>query len=381
MRILLKMLALLFGLFVARAQTLSLGQNWHYQLTDGAAIMNDCPICDRASVWEPIKGSFDFVVTGDLFRTLFVITNIHFVSADTKLPVTEISGSGLLHLGSALDLIITRSGVVESVRMTNGPPESPRINPMITATSDEDTASLTRVYRLRLEAAPIRDLWFSTAISMTSSNIGPISHGDLLSNFGTIVRRNAELTERLSIPEGDVGIDAIDVGARGEIFFSTTSNVESVVNGPISHGDIVTSAGRVYLQSAQLLAAFGVDDPDAGLDALHIKADDEIYFSIAKDIPRTGAATLHRGDILSSKGRIVRTEANLLVNWKPRTTPVGVDALYIWPSGEIWFSPEFDFTSGDGTAISAGDIISDQGYIAFRNSALTSPFNPTDAIE
>jgi hypothetical protein len=216
---------------------------------------------------------------------------------------------------------------------------------------------------------------------MTSSNIGPVSHGDLLSNFGTIVKRNAELTERLSIPEDDVGLDAVDIGPRGEIFFSTTSNVESIVNGPISHGDIVTSAGRVYLQSAQLLAPFGVDDPDAGLDALHIKADDEIYFSISKDIPRTGATTLHRGDILSSQGRIVRTEANLLTRWiSSPTTPIGVDALYVWPNGEIWFSTENDFTSSSGIAISAGDIISDQGYIAFRNSALTSPFNPTDSV-
>jgi len=386
MRRLLALVLLLSWVRVERAQVIYPGQT-HYLLTDGSAIMNDCPTCDRVSIWEPIHGSFDFVVVQlNPFETALLLTNINFVSADINLPVTRITGSGALSLFTAqphevtLDVTIIRSGSAETVHMTNAPAESPRIYPMLCANANEDTPSQTRVYRLRLEAAPIRDLWFSTAVNMNSSIMGSVLHGDLLSNFGTIVKHNAELTERLSIPDGDVGLDAIDIGPRGELFFSTTSNVESIVNGPISHSDIVTSAGRVYLQSAQLLAPFGVDDPEAGLDALHIKADDEIYFSISKDIPRTGATTLHRGDILSSKGRIIRTEANLFSRWTSSAAGIGVDALYVWPNGEIWFSTENDFTSSGGIPISAGDIISDQGYVAFRNSALTGPFNPTDAI-
>jgi hypothetical protein len=296
-----------------------------------------------------------------------------------------VGGSGTLRYTGAtpnltLDVGIIREDTEQMVHMTNATPIDPRIFPMIGANVNEDTASQTRVYRLRIEAAPIRELWFSTATNFTSGQLGvAVSHGDLLSTAPRIVKTNSELTERLSIPDGDVGLDAVDVGPRGEIFFSTTTDVESAVSGMITDGDIVTSEGRLYLQSAQLLSAFGVDDPDAGLDALHLAANDEIYFSITKDIPRAGAATLHRGDILSNSGRLVRTEANLLLRWNvPAGTSVGVDALYVWPNGEIWFSPENGFTNSVGVAVSPGDIISDQGYVAFRNDALLRPFAPAE---
>jgi hypothetical protein len=381
MKTVLRILLLLLLVLPMRAQTLGDGNIWRYQLTDGAAIMDDCPSCDRVSIWEPLAGSFDLI--GTTTAGEYIVTNIAFHTT-TGLD-RSVWGAGTLSYATSDPILTLDVGIFvfdagEKIHLTNAPAESPRIFPMIGAQANEDPGSITRVYRLRIQAAPIRELWFSTAISLTSSNMGVVSHGDLLSNSGLVVKRNAELTERLSVPEGDVGLDAIDIGPRGEIFFSTTSNVESVVNGPISHSDIVTSAGRIYLQTAQLLAPFGVNDPEAGLDALHIKSDDEIYFSISKDIPRTGATTLHRGDILSSKGRIIRTEANLFSRWTSSAAGIGVDALYVWPNGEIWFSTENDFTSSGGIPVSAGDIISDQGYVAFRNSVLTGPFNPTDAI-
>lgn len=379
-----KRLAQFLFLFVAiacgHAQTLTNGQVWRYQLTDGAAIMDDCPICERLSAWEPLRGSFDLV--GTAVAGQYVITNIHFrtVGATDR---TVIGGGTLKYSGTAptltVDVSIFNGDAGRIVHMTNSPPESPRVFPMIGANANEDTASLTRVYRLRIQAAPIRQLWFSTTTNFTSAPVGAVSQADLLSMDGRVVKRNSELTERLSIPEGDVGLDAVDIGARGEIFFSTTTNVESAVNGPIGHGDIVTSEGRLYLLSAQLLSAFGVDDPESGLDALHIAANEEIYFSITKEIPRAGASTLHRGDILSNTGRIVRTEANLFARWNLAPgTSAGVDALYIWPNGEIWFSTENGFTNNAAVGVSEGDIISDQGYVAFRNDAVVSAFEPAD---
>src|SRR3954462_1243796 len=232
MRILLSALLLFFGHGAARAQVISFspGQNWRYQLTDGAAIMDDCPICDRVSIWEPLQGSFDSVVVQrSPISFAFLLTNINFVSVNTNLPVTRISGSGTLdfdtgRLKLTLDLKIVRSGTTEPIHMTNSPAESPRVYPIIGANVNEDTASQTHVYRLRIQAAPIRELWFSTAINFTSAQIGAISHGDLLTT-GRVIKRNFELTESLSVPEGEVGLDAIDIGPRGELFFSTTSNI------------------------------------------------------------------------------------------------------------------------------------------------------------
>jgi hypothetical protein len=374
-----QLLALLVMVLTGRAQTLTNGQVWRYQLTDGAAIMNDCPICDRLSFWEPLQGSFDLVGTAIAGR--YIVTNIQFRTAGGVFRRVE--GAGALEYVGAnpkltLDVTIRNDSGDDVVHMTNAPPESPRIFPMIGANANEDTASISRVYRLRIQAAPIREVWFSTTTNFISAQIGAVSHGDLLTT-GRVIKRNSELTERLSVPEGDVGVDAVDIGPRGEIFFSTAADVESAVNGAITHSDILTSEGRLYLQGSQLLSAFGVDEPDAGLDALHLAANDEIYFSIAKDIPRTGAVTLHRGDILSNTGRIVRTESNLYLRWNlPAGFSAGVDALYVWPNGEIWFSAENAFTNTTSEIVAEGDIISDQGYVAFRNADLVHTFGPTE---
>jgi hypothetical protein len=381
MKLVAQFMVLLVMVVTARAQTLTNGQAWQYQLTDGAALIEDCLNCDHLSAWAPLKGTFDLVGTATAGQ--YVVTNINFRTMD---GVRNVFGNGTVTFSGAtptLTLVVyivwNDGSMTEYLRMFNAPAESPRIFPMIGANvnANEGTGS---VYRLRIQAAPIRELWFSTATNFTSAQLGiAVSQGDLLSTSPRIVKTNSELTERLSIPEGDVGLDGVDIGPRGEIFFSTTTNVESAVNGAITDGDIVTSEGRVYLQSAQLLSAFGVDDPEAGLDALHLAPNDEIYFSITKDIPRAGAATLHRGDILSNSGRIVRTEANLLVRWNvPAGVSVGVDALFVWPNGEIWFSTENGFTNTAGVAVSSGDIISDQGYVAFRNYALLRPFAPTE---
>jgi hypothetical protein len=57
---------------------------------------------------------------------------------------------------------------------------------------------------------------------------------------------------------------------------------------------------------------------------------------------------------------------------------VGVDALYFWPNGEIWFSPEVAFTTTSGLSVLPGDILSDQGYVVYRNVDLLRPFAPLE---
>jgi hypothetical protein len=378
-----------FGILLAvatmlstRAQSPTDGQSWRYLLLEGAAIMDDCSSCDRLTFWQPLHGSFDLKGTETV--QLFEIQNIRFVSDYSDKPAYVVTGGGTLDFQSGepvltVEMSVLRGGFVETARLTNVLSDSPRIFPILGAEASAPLAA-GHFYRLRLFAAPIRELWFSTAVDFTRGTPGipeeaQISNGDFLSNSGRVVKRNARLTERLSIPPGDVGLDAVDIGPRGEIFFSIATDTESIASGPLSNGDIVTSEGRLYLQNSQLLSPFGVTDSDPGLDALHIVSEDEVYFSIAKSVTRTGGK-LSAGDILSSKGRIVRTEANLLLHFiNPLTTSVGVDALYVWPNGEIWFSTQLGFTNANAS-VSAGDILSDQGYVALRNSDITAAFTP-----
>jgi len=54
----------------------------------------------------------------------------------------------------------------------------------------------------------------------------------------------------------------------------------------------------------------------------------------------------------------------------------GLDALFIWPGGEIWFSTTTGFSDAQLGEISAGDLLSDAGYIVYRNADLTAALMP-----
>src|SRR5207247_4068089 len=129
-------------------------------------------------------------------------------------------------------------------------------------------------------------------------------------------------------------------------------------------------------------AAFGIQPvaPDVGLDAVHILNSGEIYFSIQSNtFSEKLSVTLHRGDLLSNTGLVVRINQRLLGQFHPATpaTDYGLDALYVWPGGEMWFSTEDDFVDLQLGPISAGDLLSDQGYIVLTQAELLAAFAPT----
>ena len=97
-------------------------------------------------------------------------------------------------------------------------------------------------------------------------------------------------------------------------------------------------------QNQDLLAAFGVPtaQPDAGLDAVQVMPDGEILFSLRSNVVVNAALMLGRGDILSDRGQVFRTNRELLTNFHPAVTnrDFGLDAMQILPGGEIWFSVE-----------------------------------------
>src|SRR5206468_8080166 len=115
-----------------------------------------------------------------------------------------------------------------------------------------------------------------------------ISAGDLLSNRGRVVKRNRELASQLGVmpPVPDIGLDAVQVTRRGEILFSIPGNVFSETLGPIQHGDLLSNRGAIVRRNQQLLAAFGVatNSPDAGLDAVQLLPDGQILFSTRSNV-------------------------------------------------------------------------------------------------
>src|SRR5262249_55483025 len=152
------------------------GKTWHYQLLEGSAIMNDCPSCDRLSAWEPIRGSFD--LRGTTNSLAFEIGNVSFSSIKNPSQYSVV-GKGSLDRSKPtpvimLDVSVSLMDAGENVLLTNSPVASARIFPMLALEANEDTGSLMRVYRLRINAAPISEIWFSTEIGITDE----ISPGD-----------------------------------------------------------------------------------------------------------------------------------------------------------------------------------------------------------
>jgi len=115
---------------------------------------------------------------------------------------------------------------------------------------------------------------------------------------------------------------------------------------------------------------------------VQIMTNGEIYFSITTNLVSPQIGMLFRGDILSDQGRLVKSHQQLLSRFHPSVIDhdYGLDALYVWPGGEIWFSTEEGFTDTQLGPIQPGDLLSDQGFVVFLNLELTSAFAPVEDL-
>ena len=387
-------LALALG-SVASAQTLPSGEVWRYTLLEGSVLVDDCPICGRPTIQEPMRGTFDLaLVEVTPLASRYELRNISFTAGRPGGRIYRVVGSGVWTFGGEVALrqeMTLTVGIddgfeAKSCSFTNEDAGVTRAWPMMAIDLLQTNGTLSQTYSLTIIAAPVREMWFSTTVAFTSANepgLGLIEPGDLLSITGHVVKRNRQLTALLGIQPvtEDYGLDAVDVIRGGEILFSMNKDVSSQRLGLIRHGDLISAEGNVRQTNFELLAPF---DPqptgDAGLDALIIRPGAEIWFSIRSNIvsTRTGGP-LRRGDLLSSTGVVVRTQEQLLSRFHPVVAKdYGLDALHVWESGEIWFSTEDDFQDQQLGPIAAGDLLSDLGVIVFRNRDFVSRFAPQE---
>jgi hypothetical protein len=385
------------GLGTGLAQMPSTNRPWAYLLLSDSSLLDDCPICDRLSIAVPSRGSFSLrLINENPVSVQYAVENIQFKAGDRPYRVTgggtlEIGGEVAVTLRMALQVTID-DGVTNKVcYFTNTTGTINRPWPMIDITLGQTNGTLSQDYTLRIAAAPVRDIWFSTfsgftaTTGQTSSNY--VEGGDLISTSGRIVKRNSDLFTSVGAfpPVPNLGLDALDMLPGGEIAFSLGSDILSSTLGQLHHGDLLSNKGRIIRRNQDLLAAF-ITEPatnDVGLDAVHVLDTGEILFSIRTNVFSHGLnTTLHHGDLLSSTGSIMRTNQQLLASFHPTdtTNDYGLDAFYLWPSGEIWFSTETGFQDQVLGPVFAGDLLSDQGYIVFRNLELLGAFAPKETL-
>jgi len=254
---------------------------------------------------------------------------------------------------------------------------------------------------LNLIAAPWPIVQFSTEVPFTPEATpgDPLSDGDLLDTFGQVVRTNHQLTSRLGIMPAvpDLGLDAVMAAPspveaasdRPVYLFSLEKRIFSETLGWLGEGDLLSEKGAIVATNAELLRNFPAppipfDDLvpvllDYGLDAVCAAPCKSLYFSIEKNY----GLKIRHGDLLSTEGEVVKTNAELLEHFRLATVGVsdfGLDALYVLPGGEVWFSTETDFEDRLLGVVRHGDLLSDRGWIVARNKQLMAPFGPLEEL-
>ncbi len=373
--------------------------SYSYQLIDGSYLVDDCPPCGRPTILEPMRGGFDLrlVEENPLFAT-YEMENIAFTAGGVG-RTYKVTGRGTYVVGGEVALrqemqleLHINDGVSNRLcYLTNETSSVDRLWPMMRVQLVQTNGTFTQVFHLELNTAPLREIWFSTVHGMTSGNWQPptnhISGGTLLSSAGRVVLSNQQLTRRLGIMPivPDHGLDALDILPGGEVIFSIEQDAFSESIGALMHGDLLSTQGRIVKKNQELTRAFGAmpPTPDVGLDALQVMADGETLFSIEKELfSQRLRRQLRRGDLLSTGGTIVKSNEQLVARFQPADPKrdYGLDAVYVWPSGEVWFSVETSFYGPHFEPYNHGDLLSDQGYVVFRNLELVGPFSPLEDL-
>jgi hypothetical protein len=370
---------------------------WRYQLLNDSSLLDDCLLCGRPSIQVPMRGSFNLrLIEHSSISARWAIEDIQFHAGDRPYRVTgvgtlEIGGEIAVTLRMDLQVTIDDGFTNKLCYFTNTTATVARPWPMMDIMLGQTNGTFVQTYTLRVAAAPLRDLWFSTVSGfIPTAGQTPLTYvegGDLISTSGHLIKRNADLFTSVGAfpPVPDLGLDAVDMLPGGEIAFSLGSGIFSTTLGQLQAGDLLSNKGRIIRRNQDLLAAFLTDPAtnDVGLDAVHVLENGEILFSITTNVFSTALKlTLHQGDLLSSTGAVMRSNQQLLANFQPAdaTNDFGLDALYVWPSGEIWFSTETGFQDQTLGAVLAGDLLSDQGYIVFRNLDLVDAFAPLEGL-
>jgi len=367
-----------------------------YMLLEGSSLVEDCTICGRPPLIMPMRGTFQLVFREEnpLF-TFYDVRNVSF-EAGTGGLIYMVAGEGAYQIGGEVAVVHEMQLKVQvndlpDIELQSGSWSiTERRWPVIEIDIAEEPIDPLRVYSMHLIAAPVREIWFSTSTDFTSWTLGEtVSAGDLLSHTGRVVRKNSHLVGKLGIMPivPDLGLDALDIAAGGECLFSLEleEGIFSETLGNLHNGDLLSDKGRIVKRNQELTSAFGgmPPVPDVGLDAVHIMPDGEILFSIEQELfSENLGVMLYPGDLLSDKGVVVRSNKELVAKFEPVEggKDVGLDAIYVWPSGEIWFSTESSFQSKRLGVIGYGDLLSDSGWVIFRNLELLQQFAPLEDL-
>jgi hypothetical protein len=371
-----------------------------FKVVEGSYLVDDCR-CGRPAVMIPVQGSFTLTpsTVDPLFEHLLV-GNLR-LSGNAAGTALLVAGSGTYRRGGEVAIVEEMTlavaiGERTAITLTSGLVVPQAAAPWLEIDLVEPPADRVQFYALHVVATPWPEVWFSTSAPFTpmESPGEPVSPGDLVSNRGRIVRRNAELVGRLGVMPvvPDLGLDAVATVGRPaatgsavpEVWFSIPEGVFSETLGPLGAGDVLSDRGFVVRRHEDLVKRFCPMPPvpDHGLDALAARDDGTVLFSTdASFFSECLGRTISHGDLLAEDGTVLRRGADLLANFRVRTSisaELGLDAAHVWPHGETWFSVSTPFSDERFGRIGDGDLLSDTGRVVARNVELVSAFAPLE---
>ncbi|MGD8451228.1 MAG: hypothetical protein PVJ57_05365 [Phycisphaerae bacterium] len=361
----------------------ALGQgSTRYRLLEGTALVfGEDPMIEL-----PLHGTFDLVTTSG--SDSYDVRNFRGFDDSGNEAVT---GEGTYVQNDAFQQMILGAVVNGDVHhLDSGPQPYYTTLPMIEIILHEEPVPM----RLIVVAVPATPAWFSTETGFHTPAGTAISDGDILTTYGSVLWTNAELTQNLGIEPvvPDVGLDAMHPMAVWgplwwEGWFSMEIDQYSETLGPLQHGDFLSEGGFIVARNQDLTQSFEPLEPgDLGLDAITWEWSSNCkWFSTEVDFhsEAVGALVGH-GDVLcATDGAIVYTNQELLARIQPLVPDhdYGLDALYRWPSGHVWFSTEESFHSLTHGWISDGDLLSMDGFIIYRNLDLVRRFEPVEDLD
>lgn len=373
-----------------------------HRLIEGSEFIDDCPPCGRPTIPLRLRGTFDLeLLEEDPLQARYALHDIDWVATDWVGSPLRLRGKGELIIGGEVALLQTvrLSLVVElgqtniQRHFTNNSPGVSRSLPNVAADLTAEEKTFTQVFHVQIRSAPARDLWFVTSHGFTPGvgGVGPYRPaGEVLSMDGSTPFANRELTARLGVmpPVPPMTVDALDMLPGGEAVFTLLDSVFSETLGDLPAGTLVTSTGRIHRRLEDLFAPFGAvagQVREAGIDAIHLLPDGGILFSPRRDVKlETGA--LQHGDVLGPKGTVRHRLKELIAAFEPVAGPgsdpanAGLDALHEWPDGEVWFSVSIGFNSLRAGPVHHGDLVSNRGWIVYRNLELLEAFQPLEDL-
>jgi len=153
-------------------------QNSTYALLAGSDLTDDCLACDRLSLPIPLQGTFQLLLLDqNALFTRYQLTNIFFRTTGNTGGSYVVKGSGTYQVGGEVALVQDLSlsvqigdGFTNSLCLfTNAQAQVKSPWPVIQAAADQSNGSFVRLYRLRLNAAPVPQFQSIQAVATTST--------------------------------------------------------------------------------------------------------------------------------------------------------------------------------------------------------------------